>query len=66
MSENSQLATAMLALAFSAIVLVTGQLYVKRMSAKTFIIPTAQASGSNQIRPVQFRSIVSNPSHEAY
>ena len=66
MSEMSQLASAVLALVFATIMLITGQLYVKRMSAKTFIIPTAQASSSKQIRSVQLRSIVSNPSHEAY
>jgi hypothetical protein len=65
MSEMSQLASAVLALVFATIMLVTGQLYIKRMSAKTFIIPTAQESSSKQFRPVQFGSIVSNPSHEA-
>jgi hypothetical protein len=54
-----------LALVFATIMLVTGQLYIKRMSAKTFIIPTARESSSKQFRPVQFGSIVSNPSHEA-
>jgi hypothetical protein len=65
MSEMSQLATAMLALVFAAIILVTGQVYVKRMSAKTFIIPMSLASGVKQARAVQFRSIDSTPSHEA-
>jgi hypothetical protein len=66
MSEMSQLASAVLALVFATIMLVTGQLYIKRMSAKTFNIPTAQASSSKQFRPVQFGSVVNNPSHEAY
>jgi len=66
MSKMSQLASALLALVFATILLVTGQLYIKRMSAKTFIIPTAQGSSGKQFRPVQFGSIVSKPSHEAY
>ena len=66
MTEMSQLANAVLALVFATIMLVTGQLYIKSMSAKTFTIPTAQAFSSRQFRPVQFGSIVSNPSHEAY
>ena len=65
MSEMSQLASALLALVFATILLVTGQLYIKRMSEKTFILPTAHAS-SKQFRSVQIGSIVSNPSHEAY
>jgi hypothetical protein len=66
MSEMSQLASAVLAVVFATIMLVTGQLYIKRMSAKTFIIPTAQASSSKQFRPAQFGSIISNRSHEGY
>jgi hypothetical protein len=65
MSEMSQPASAVLALVFATIMLVTGQLYIQRMSAKTFM-PAAQASSSKQFRSVQFRSTVNNPSHEAY
>jgi hypothetical protein len=65
MSEMSQLANAMLALVFAAIVLVTGQLHVKRMSAKTFIIPLARTSSVKQSPAVQFRSMNSNPGYEA-
>jgi hypothetical protein len=65
MSETSQLTIAMLALVFAAIILVTGQLYVKRMSARTFIVPVAQTSSVKQSRAIQFRSADSAPSHEA-
>jgi hypothetical protein len=66
MSEMSQLASAVLALVFTTMLLVTGQLYIKRMSAKTLVIAAAQASSSKQFRPVQAGRIVSNPSHETY
>jgi len=44
MNDMSQLASAMLVLVFAAVMLVVGQLYIENRSAKTFVIPTAQAS----------------------
>lgn len=43
MNELPQMANAMLALVFAAVMLVAGQLYIKSRSAKAFLFPEAQA-----------------------
>jgi hypothetical protein len=44
MNEVPQLANAMLVIAFAALVLVVGQLYVENRSAKFSVFPAAQAN----------------------
>jgi hypothetical protein len=44
MKDMSQLANALLVFVFAAVMLVVGQLYIGNRSAKTFVVPTAQAS----------------------
>ncbi|MGA2998314.1 MAG: hypothetical protein ABSE61_27660 [Bradyrhizobium sp.] len=43
MREMSQLATAMLAVVFAAVMLIAGQLFLKSRPETAFIIPAAQA-----------------------
>ena len=42
MNEVSQLASAMLAIAFAAVMLVAGQLYIENKSARLTAVPAAQ------------------------
>jgi hypothetical protein len=64
MSEMPQLASFMLVLVFAAVMLITGELYIQSMPAKTFILPMAQTSGVKQSGPSRFRSTTSTLSHE--
>jgi len=43
MSEMSQLSTAMLAVVFAAVMLITGQLFIRSRPDTTFTVPQSQA-----------------------
>jgi hypothetical protein len=60
MRESSQLASAMLAIVFAAVMLIAGQLFIKSRTETAFILPAAQAlpsrfpdAGAKPSRPAQ-------------
>jgi hypothetical protein len=69
MSEMSQLASAMLAIVFAAVMLIAGQLFIKSRAETTFMLPAAQAlanrtavaPGIRQSRPAQFSRFDQSP-----
>jgi hypothetical protein len=56
MNEMSQVASAMLVLVFAAVMLIIGQQYIERRSAKSFVIQAAQASPT--LKPTDDRRVV--------